>query len=143
MPVQSPTQVARAAAVPVIELMRRGQVFAADCPSRGVLNHVTSRWGTLVLVALLDGTLRFSELRRRIGGVSEKMLAQTLQALEGDGFVQRMKYPVVPPHVDYRLTPMGQQVAAHVQTLVDWVETRLPDILQARDQQVDATAQRS
>ena len=54
-----------------------------------------------------------------------------------------MKYPVVPPHVDYRLTPMGQQVAVHVQTLVDWVETRLPDILQARDQQADATAQRS
>lgn len=143
MPVQSSPQVARAAAVPIIELMRRGQVFAADCPSRGVLNHVTSRWGTLVLVALLDDTLRFSELRRRIGGVSEKMLAQTLQALESDGFVQRMKYPVVPPHVDYRLTPMGQQVAVHVQTLVDWVETRLPDILQARDQQADATAQRS
>lgn len=143
MPVQSSPQVARAAAVPIIELMRRGQVFAADCPSRGVLNHVTSRWGTLVLVALLDGTLRFSELRRRIGGVSEKMLAQTLQALESDGFVQRMKYPVVPPHVDYRLTPMGQQVAVHVQTLVDWVETRLPDILQARDQRADATAQRS
>jgi DNA-binding HxlR family transcriptional regulator len=143
MPVQPSPQVARAAAGPIIELMRRGQVFAADCPSRGVLNHVTSRWGTLVLVALLDGTLRFSELRRRIGGVSEKMLAQTLQALEGDGFVQRMKYPVVPPHVDYRLTPMGQQVAVHVQTLVDWVETRLPDILQAREQQAEPTAQRS
>jgi DNA-binding HxlR family transcriptional regulator len=143
MPVQPSPQVARAAAAPIIELMRRGQVFAADCPSRGVLNHVTSRWGTLVLVALLDGTLRFSELRRRIGGVSEKMLAQTLQALEGDGFVQRMKYPVVPPHVDYRLTPMGQQVAVHVQTLVDWVETRLPDILQAREQQAEPTAQRS
>jgi DNA-binding HxlR family transcriptional regulator len=143
MPVQPSPQVARAAAAPIIELMRRGQVFAADCPSRGVLNHVTSRWGTLVLVALLDGTLRFSELRRRIGGVSEKMLAQTLQALEGDGFVQRMKHPVVPPHVDYRLTPMGQQVAVHVQTLVDWVETRLPDILQAREQQAEPTAQRS
>jgi DNA-binding HxlR family transcriptional regulator len=87
--------------------MRRGQLFAADCPSRGVLDHVTSRWGVLALVALRDGTLRFSELRRRIGGVSEKMLAQTLQALEEDGFVLRTAHPEVPPRVDYRLTPLA------------------------------------
>ncbi len=118
------------------ERLRRGQLFAADCPSRGVLGHVTSRWGVLALIALRDGTLRFSELRRRIGGVSEKMLAQTLQALEDDGFVLRTAHPEVPPRVDYRLTPLGSEVAAHVATLADWIEANLPRVLrmrQARD----------
>lgn len=118
--------------LPLSERMRRGQLFAADCPSRGVLDHVTSRWGVLALVALRDGTLRFSELRRRIGGVSEKMLAQTLQVLEEDGFVLRTAYPEVPPRVDYRLTPLGAEVAAHVATLVDWIELNLPRVQRMR-----------
>ena len=114
--------------------LRRGDLMAADCPSRDVLKHITSRWGVLVLVALLDGTRRFSDLRRGIGGVSEKMLAQTLQWLEGDGFVERRAYPVVPPHVEYTLTPMGRQVGLRVQGLVDWIEVTLPEIMQARGQ---------
>ena len=118
--------------LPLSERMRRGQLFAADCPSRGVLDHVTSRWGVLALVALRDGTLRFSELRRRIGGVSEKMLAQTLQALEEDGFVLRTAHPEVPPRVDYRLTPLGAEVAAHVAALVDWIEVNLPRVQRMR-----------
>lgn len=118
--------------LPLSERMRRGQLFAADCPSRGVLDHVTSRWGVLALVALRDGTLRFSELRRRIGGVSEKMLAQTLQALEEDGFVLRTAHPEVPPRVDYRLTPLGTEVAAHVAALVDWIELNLPRVQRMR-----------
>lgn len=109
----------------------RGNLFAELCPSRNVLKHVTSRWGVLVLVALLGGTHRFSDLRRRIGGVSEKMLAQTLQWLEADGFVLRVAYPVVPPHVEYSLTPMGQEVARHVRTLAEWIEHNLPTIVQA------------
>ncbi|MFP2904722.1 winged helix-turn-helix transcriptional regulator [Pyxidicoccus sp. 3LFB2] len=110
----------------------RGDVYAPMCPSRGVLEHVTSRWGVLVLVALLDGTHRFSELRRKVAGVSEKMLAQTLHALEEDGFVLREVHPVIPPHVDYTLTPLGQEVAGHVETLVDWIEESMPRILEAR-----------
>jgi DNA-binding HxlR family transcriptional regulator len=70
-----------------------------------VLKHVTSRWGVLILVAL-RGPHRFSDLRRKMGGV-EKMLAQSLQALEQDGFIDRVSYPVVPPHVEYSLTPLG------------------------------------
>lgn len=93
------------------ELMRRGNVFAEECPSREILRHVTSRWGVLILVALLDGTHRFSDLRRKVGGVSEKMLSQTLQALEADGFVLRTSFPVVPPHVEYSLTAPGEEVA--------------------------------
>jgi DNA-binding HxlR family transcriptional regulator len=115
------------------EPLLRGNLMAAACPSRSVLQHVTSRWGVLVLIALLaGGTQRFSELRRRIGGVSEKMLAQTLQWLETDGFVERRVHPVLPPHVDYRLTPLGQEVSRHVRELADWIEGRLPAILQAR-----------
>lgn len=110
----------------------RGQLFAAQCPSRDVLKHVTSRWGVLVLFALMDGTHRFSDLRRKIGGVSEKMLAQTLQALESDGFVARISYPVVPPHVEYSLTPLGEQIGQRVTALADWIEDKLPEILRAR-----------
>ncbi len=119
---------------PLAELMRRGDVLSPSCPAREILQHVTSRWGVLVLVALQGGTLRFSELRRKVGVVSERMLAQTLQVLERDGFVERRAYPVVPPHVDYRLTPLGREVGVHVQALADWIGGHLPEILAARSQ---------
>ncbi|WP_299907065.1 helix-turn-helix domain-containing protein [uncultured Paracoccus sp.] len=115
------------------EKLRRGDLMSADCPSREVLKHVTSRWGVLVLMALESETRRFGELRRMIGGVSERMLAQTLQWLEADGLVQRTAYAVVPPHVDYRLTPLGLQAAERVRGLADWIETSLPEIIAARD----------
>lgn len=110
--------------------MRRGEVLSPDCPSREILKHVTSQWGVLVLVALLGGTLRFSELRRRVGVISEKMLTQTLQQLEQDGFVQRVSYPVVPPHVEYSLTPLGEGISLKVEALTDWIEVNLSDILE-------------
>jgi DNA-binding HxlR family transcriptional regulator len=99
------------------------------CPSRQVLNHVTSRWGVLVLIALQDGTHRFSALRRRIGGVSERMLTQALRLLEQDGFITRHVHPVVPPHVEYSLTPLGAEVAAHVHALAACIEGNLPQIM--------------
>lgn len=114
------------------ELIQRGQLFAEKCPSREVLKHVTSRWGVLLLVALLSGTQRFSDLRRKVNGISEKMLAQTLQWLEGDGFVERISYPVVPPHVEYRLTPLGEEIGQKVEALADWIEVKLPEILAAQ-----------
>ena len=116
------------------EQMRDGNLFAEQCPSRDVLKHVTSRWGVLILVALQDGTHRFSDLRRKMGGVSEKMLAQTLQWLEADGFVNRKSYPVVPPHVEYSLTPLGEQVSEKVADLADWIELNLPEVLAVRDE---------
>lgn len=94
--------------------------------------HVTSRWGVLVLVVLIDGMHRFSELRRKVGGVSEKMLAQTLQALEHDGFVIRRSLPVVPPHVEYTLTPLGGEVAVQVAQLAEWIEVNLPRVMDAQ-----------
>jgi DNA-binding HxlR family transcriptional regulator len=116
----------------VAEHLRRGELFSEKCPSRDVLKHVTSRWGVLILVALAGGTHRFSSLRRKIGGVSEKMLAQTLQWLEADGFVARKSFPVVPPHVEYSLTPLGVEVAGQVEGLADWIEENLPRIMKVR-----------
>jgi DNA-binding HxlR family transcriptional regulator len=108
---------------------QRGNVMAVDCPSRGVLQHLTSRWGTLVMVALATRPHRFAELRRAVGGVSERMLSQTLKDLEADGFVLRTAHQVVPPHVDYELTGLGREAATHVVALVGWIEGALPEIL--------------
>ncbi len=114
----------------------RGDLSFSECPSRRILDHVTSRWGTLVLVLLRDGTQRFSGLRDRIGGVSEKMLAQSLRLLEEDGFVSRYAYPEVPPRVEYSLTPMGAEVAAHLDVLAKWVEANTVRIEKARQKRV-------
>lgn len=108
---------------------RPGNVLAPECPSRAVLSHVTSRWGVLVLVVLLGGMHRFSQLRKEVGGVSEKMLAQTLVALESDGFVLRTALPVIPPHVEYSLTPLGREIAERLEVLVDWIEDNLQRIV--------------
>lgn len=108
---------------------RRGEVLSADCPSREVLQHVTSRWGLLVLLVLMKGTLRFGELRQNLGSVSEKMLTQSLRALENDGFVLRQSYDGVAPRVEYSLTATGTEVALLVEALTDWIEGNLPRIL--------------
>jgi DNA-binding HxlR family transcriptional regulator len=125
----APTIPASYERIALSEKMARGDLLAAGCPSREVLRHVTSSWGVLVLMALETGTHRFSELRRGIGGVSERMLAQTLQQLEGDGFVLRVAYAVVPPHVEYSLTPLGAEAAEKVRGLADWIELNLDRIV--------------
>ncbi len=114
---------------------RREEAREAMCPHRLVLEHVTSRWGVLVLDALLDRSYRFSELRREIGKlstVSEKMLAQTLQTLERDGFVHRDAKPVIPPRVDYSITPLGREAAEQVRALARWTGVRMDDVRRAR-----------
>ena len=108
-------------------------VFSTACASRAVLEHVTGRWGVLALVALNDGVFRFNALRRRVQGVSEKMLAQTLQALERDGFVHREARPTIPPHVEYSLTGTGHDVAAKLFELIELLEGRMPEVLRARE----------
>src|SRR3954451_15355249 len=109
----------------------------AMCPHRLVLEHVTSRWGVLVLIQLLDRPYRFSELRRAIGGqgrsISEKMLTQTLQTLERDGLVHRDAKPVIPPRVDYSLTDLGREAAEQVRGLARWTEKRMGAVEQARE----------
>ena len=105
-------------------------VLPANCPSRTVLDHVTSKWGVLVLMALTtEPQLRWGELRRTIEGVSEKMLAQTLRTLEQDGLVLRVAHPVIPPHVEYSLTPRGRELTDHLVPLMDWIAGNADEIL--------------
>ncbi len=104
-------------------------ILPAGCPSRVVLDHVTSKWGVLVIVVLSGGTLRWGELRRRAQGISEKMLAQTLKILEHDGLVHRDAHPVIPPHVDYSLTDRGRELAALLLPLVHWAVANANEIL--------------
>ena len=95
--------------------------LTANCPSRVVLDHVTSKWGVLVLAALADGTLRWGELRREVDGISEKMLAATLRTFEADGFVHRVAYPEIPPRVEYSLTDRGRELFEAMSPLLTWV----------------------
>jgi DNA-binding HxlR family transcriptional regulator len=107
-------------------------VFARNCTSRETMEHVTGRWGVLAMVALRDGTTRFNALRRRVDGISEKMLSQTLHALERDGLVLREARPTIPPHVEYSLTPVGRDVADKLFELVELLESRMPEVMAAR-----------
>ena len=107
-----------------------GQVLSNECPSREILEHLTTKWSVLVLRCLSEGVHRFSELKQRIEGVSEKMLAQTLKVLEKDGFLIRTVYPVVPPKVEYQLTILGAQAAEKMTLLTGWIERNLPEILE-------------
>ncbi|AYG80181.1 putative HTH-type transcriptional regulator YybR [Streptomyces hundungensis] len=107
-------------------------VFAKACPSRRTLEDVTGRWGSLTLGALYEGSLRFNELRRRVDGVSEKMLSQTLHSLERDGLVHREAQPTNPPRVDYELTSLGREVAERLLSLIHFVEDRMPSVLDAQ-----------
>lgn len=97
-------------------------VFARDCASRAVFDAVTSKWASLALLALLEGRTRFNALRRRVDGVSEKMLAQNLRTLESDGLIIRDVIDVIPARVEYELTPLGREVAGHLRALADVLE---------------------
>ncbi|MDO4441921.1 MAG: helix-turn-helix domain-containing protein [Moraxella sp.] len=112
-----------------INELNKGRVLSKDCPSRLILNHLTSRWGVLVMIVLKDGTKRFSEIRREIEGVSERMLSETLKQLEADGMLVRKSYNTVPPHTDYTLTDYGRQAGERIYALVDWLENNLCGIL--------------
>lgn len=107
-------------------------MFARDCSSRGALQTVTGRWGSLVLIALGESNYRFNALRRRVDGVSEKMLSQTLQNLERDGMIVRTVLEAIPPKVEYNLTPLGRQVADQLRGLIDLVQTNMPAVLDAQ-----------
>jgi DNA-binding HxlR family transcriptional regulator len=107
-------------------------VYARACPSRAALEVVTNRWAVLALCALRDRPLRFNGLARAVDGVSQKMLSQTLHALERDGLVIRDAQPTNPPHVEYRLTPFGTETARQLRSLIALVEGRMDDVLLAQ-----------
>ncbi|WP_243334345.1 winged helix-turn-helix transcriptional regulator [Mesoterricola sediminis] len=103
-----------------------------NCPVRDVLDRVADRWSLLVLIALQDGTLRFSDLRRTVGDISQRMLSQTVRRLEQDGLVSRTVHPTVPPKVEYRLTDMGRSLLVPLEALVDWALAHHARIREAR-----------
>ncbi|MGP3958049.1 winged helix-turn-helix transcriptional regulator [Nonomuraea sp. 3N208] len=107
-------------------------VYSAKCPTRQVLDHIAGKWTILVVDALLEGTMRYTDLSRRIEGVSQKMLTQTLRALEADGFVTRTVHPTIPPRVEYDLTELGLSLAEPITALRQWTEDHINDIEKAR-----------
>lgn len=107
-------------------------IFQANCLSRQVLELIADRWTPLVVYALEDGTMRFGQLLKRIDGISKKMLTQTLRAMERNGLVQRVVYPVVPPVVEYSLTPLGQTLIAPVKALSVWAYEHLQEVAHAQ-----------
>ncbi|MEU6783854.1 helix-turn-helix domain-containing protein [Nonomuraea angiospora] len=109
-------------------------VFSRRCTSRSVLETITGRWAILALVALYEGPYRFNALRRRVDGVSEKMLSQTLHALERDGMVLRVAESSIPPKVEYSLTELGREAAGRLIPLLEWVEERMPQVVSSREE---------
>jgi DNA-binding HxlR family transcriptional regulator len=107
--------------------------MSARCPSRDVLAHISDKWTVLVLAVLVDGTTRFNELRRRIDGITQKMLTRTLRELEENGFVSRRIYAEVPPRVEYSLTPLGQSLVKVLDTVREWVNRHAGDVVTARE----------
>ncbi len=105
-----------------------GNVFDPCCPARAVLEVLAEKWALLLVHMLANGPARTSELRRRIGGISDKMLIQTLRRLERNGFVERRAFPEVPPRVEYSLTALGASLSEPITTLDRWVERHLSDI---------------
>jgi DNA-binding HxlR family transcriptional regulator len=118
-------------------MVRKGNVLDPACPSRLVLDRVAEKWTGLVVLALSDGTLRFGELRDRIGGVAPKVLTQTLRNLERDGLVTRTVHAEVPPRVEYALTDLGASLREPLAAIQLWAEANVARVL-ANRQRSDA-----
>lgn len=110
----------------------RWNVYDANCPTRLILNRIADKWTVLVVSSLEQGTKRFSSLQREIGGISQKMLTQTLRGLERDGLVSRTIYPTVPPKVEYTLTPLGRTLVGLVDAVRVWSEQHIENVIQAQ-----------
>jgi DNA-binding HxlR family transcriptional regulator len=106
--------------------------FNADCPTRLILNRIADKWTVLVMILLESETKRFSSLQREIGGISQKMLTQTLRGLERDGLVSRKVHATVPPKVEYSLTPLGHTLKEMLYAIKTWSETNIKEVLAAQ-----------
>jgi DNA-binding HxlR family transcriptional regulator len=115
--------------------------YLAACPSRQILDLLGNKWTMLVMGALGAGSLRFGELRRRLDGITQKMLTQTLRNLERDGLVSRAVYPTIPPRVDYAVTELGRDVTELLNAVRIWSEQHINDVLAARDDYDERAAQ--
>lgn len=112
--------------------IRRGDVYAANCPTRQLLDRIADKWSTLILMLLSAEDLRFNALKRRIEGVSQKMLSQTLRSLERDGLVSRSVAPTVPVTVTYAITPLGRGLVLALSAMVEWAETCMIEVAAAQ-----------
>ncbi|MGH7027955.1 winged helix-turn-helix transcriptional regulator [Brevundimonas sp.] len=110
----------------------RGDVYAADCPTRLLLDRIADKWTVLLLTTLAGEPMRFNALKRRIEGVSQKMLSQTLRQMERDGLVTRTVEATVPVSVTYAIAPLGQTLVQALQPMIEWAETRMPEVGQAQ-----------
>jgi DNA-binding HxlR family transcriptional regulator len=125
------------------EAAREYDAFLAACPARQLLDRISDKWVTLIITALADGPQRYSDLSRRIAGVSQKMLTQTLRSLERDGLITRSVTPSVPVRVDYQLTALGQTLLPLIASIKGWAESHMPEVAAARteyDDDVSASA---
>ncbi|WP_328880066.1 winged helix-turn-helix transcriptional regulator [Streptomyces sp. NBC_00299] len=107
--------------------------FLKSCPTNQLLDRLSDKWVSLVVAALSAGPMRYSDLGRKIAGVSPKMLTQTLRSLERDGLLTRTVTPSVPVRVDYELTPLGHGLALLLTAVKDWAETHFDEVRQARE----------
>ncbi|GAA2364729.1 winged helix-turn-helix transcriptional regulator [Nonomuraea africana] len=112
--------------------MDTGDAFDPNCPTRLVLDRIGDKWSVLVLLSLADGSMRFTELRNRIGGVTPKVLTQTLRAMEGDGLLTRKVFAEVPPRVEYTLTELGHSLHGPVAAVTHWAEQNIGRIMESR-----------
>ena len=115
-----------------LQIVPSWNAYQAACPTRLMLNRIADKWTVLVLGLLETETKRFSTLQREIGGISQKMLTQTLRGLERDGLIARMVFPEVPPRVEYTITPLGQTLAGLLGALRGWSEAHMDEVLQAQ-----------
>ena len=111
---------------------RRPSPYAAECPTRMILDRIADKWTVLLLGLLAEKPMRFNQLRREVEGLSQKMLSQTLKALERDGLVSRTAFATVPVTVEYAITPLGATLAQALRPLADWAEAHIEDVLGAR-----------
>jgi len=112
--------------------VRPPNVYAEDCPTRQVLDRIGDKWTTLTIGLLQQRPMRFSELQRRIAGISQKMLTQTLRSLERDGLLRRTVYAEVPPRVEYALTPLGETLCDPIEAIRRWSEDHIDEVSAAQ-----------
>jgi DNA-binding HxlR family transcriptional regulator len=123
------------------EPQARPCVLDQNSDIRQVLDLIADKWTALIILGLSRGTKRYSELHREIGGVSQKMLTQTLRSLENSGLIQRKVYPVVPPMVEYSLTPLGKTLVPPLKTLCDWASEHFSEVEATRTKTTDEKTQ--
>ena len=112
--------------------MKRWDLYSAACPTRRLLDRIADKWTVLVLGLLSDGPIRFNQLRRRIEGISQKMLSQTLKSMERDGLVSRKVFPTVPVTVEYALTPLGRTLTKTISELERWANVHMEEVLKSQ-----------